>query len=122
MSIISVVRVSTISFLRAVESNSLIYLINEIFIYNLPINLVAKSATADFVLFNSVFVDAKFVFAVSKSFEVAELPFQSISFQSISKNKTILFLPLRSFLKFSSAIFSSLPNRVEFAPHSKKNE
>jgi hypothetical protein len=34
--------------------------------------LVAKSATADLVLFNSVIVEAKFVFAVSKSFEVAE--------------------------------------------------
>jgi hypothetical protein len=38
----------------------------------LPVDLVAKSATADFVLFNSVLVEAKIVFVVSKSFEVAE--------------------------------------------------
>jgi hypothetical protein len=38
----------------------------------LPVDLVAKSATADFVLFNSVLVEAKIVFVVSKLFEVAE--------------------------------------------------
>jgi hypothetical protein len=38
----------------------------------LPVDLVAKSATADFVLFNSVLVEAKFVFVVFKSFVVAE--------------------------------------------------
>jgi hypothetical protein len=43
----------------------------------LPFNLVVKSATAVFVLLNSVLVDAKFVFVVPKSFEVAE-PFHSI--------------------------------------------
>jgi hypothetical protein len=43
----------------------------------LPFNLVTKSATANLVLLNSVLVDAKFVFVVSKSFEVAE-PFHSI--------------------------------------------
>jgi hypothetical protein len=38
----------------------------------LPFDLVAKSATANLVLFNSVLVDAKIVFVVSKLFEVAE--------------------------------------------------
>jgi hypothetical protein len=38
----------------------------------LPVDLVAKSATTDLVLFNSVLVKAKIVFVVSKSFEVAE--------------------------------------------------
>jgi hypothetical protein len=48
-------------------------------------NLVAKSATADLVLFNSVIVEAKFVFAVSKSFEVAE-QFHSVKTKAISNN------------------------------------
>jgi hypothetical protein len=55
--------------------------------YSLPLNSVAKSATADFVLFNSVLVVAKFVFVVFKSFEVAE-PFHSIKTKTISNNKT----------------------------------
>jgi hypothetical protein len=48
---------------------------------------VAKSATVDFVLFNSVLVEAKLVFVVFKSVEVAE-PFYSIKIKTISNNKT----------------------------------
>jgi hypothetical protein len=52
----------------------------------LPFSLVVKSATADLVLLNSVLVDAKFVFAVSKSFDDAE-PFRSIVLKQVSKLK-----------------------------------
>jgi hypothetical protein len=52
----------------------------------LPFNLVVKSATADFVLLNSILVEAKFVVAVSKSFEVAEQT-RSIILKQVSKLK-----------------------------------
>jgi hypothetical protein len=42
------------------------------FIFILPFISVAKCETADLVLFNSVLVEAKFVFVVSKSVKVAE--------------------------------------------------
>jgi hypothetical protein len=45
----------------------------------LPFNLVVKSATTDLVLFNSVLVEAKVVFAVFKSFEIA-VPFNQLKF------------------------------------------
>ncbi len=64
---------STISLVRAVIFK-FFQLVNkwEFLISNLPFNSVAKSATANLVLFNSVLVEAKFVFVVSKSVEVAE--------------------------------------------------
>jgi hypothetical protein len=52
----------------------------------LPFNLVVKSATADLVLLNSVLVEAKFVIALSNSFEVAE-PFRSIVLKQVYKFK-----------------------------------
>jgi hypothetical protein len=52
----------------------------------LPFNLVVKFATADLVPLNSIFVEAKFVVAVSKSFEVAE-PTRSILLKQVSKLK-----------------------------------
>jgi hypothetical protein len=52
----------------------------------LPFNLVVKSATADLVLLNSILVEAKFVVAVSKSFEVAE-PIRSIVLKQVYKFK-----------------------------------
>jgi hypothetical protein len=45
--------------------------------------LVAKSATADLVLLNSVLVEAKVVIVVSSSFEVAE-PFYFIKINPVS--------------------------------------
>jgi hypothetical protein len=48
--------------------------------------LVVKSSTADFVLLNSILVEAKFVVAVSKSFEVAEQT-RSIILKQVSKLK-----------------------------------
>jgi hypothetical protein len=79
---------STISLVRAVKFK-FFQLVNKLkfFNYRLPLYSVAKSATADFVLFNSVLVEAKFVFVVFKSFEVAE-PFHSIKTKTISNNKT----------------------------------
>jgi hypothetical protein len=79
---------STNSLVRAVKFK-FFQLVNKFkfFYYNLPLNLVAKSATADFVLFNSVLVEAKLVFVVFKSVEVAE-PFYSIKIKTISNNKT----------------------------------
>jgi hypothetical protein len=56
----------------------------------LQFNLVVKSATADLVLINSVLVEAKFVFAVSKSFEVAER-FHSIKIEIMSNNQQNYF-------------------------------
>jgi hypothetical protein len=70
---------STISLARAVVKFKFFQLFNKLkfFNYSLPLNSVAKFVTADFVLFNSVLVEDKFVFVVFKSFEVAE-PFHSI--------------------------------------------
>ena len=41
-------------------------------LFILPFNILVKSATADFVLLISVIVEAKFLVAVSKLFEVSE--------------------------------------------------
>ena len=65
----------------------------------LPFNLVVKSATTAFVLLNSVLVEAKFVFVVFKSFEVAE-PFHSIKNESISHYFNKLICTSQIFLKF----------------------
>jgi hypothetical protein len=68
---------STNSLVRAIENEIQFFAYEIIHLIFLPFNLVTKSATANLVLLNSVLVDAKFVFVVSKSFEVAE-PFHSI--------------------------------------------
>ncbi len=57
----------------------------------LPFNLVVKSATADFVLLNSVLVEAKFVFVFSNSVDVTE-QFNSIKIKSISNKQKYFYL------------------------------
>jgi hypothetical protein len=86
----------------------------------LPFNSVAKSATADLVLLNSVLVEAKVVIVVSRSFEVAE-PFYLIKIQLVSGIKKKM-VPLRSFFRFSSATFNSWSIRFEFTAQSKKTK
>jgi hypothetical protein len=65
---------STFSLVRAVKVKFRLFSSCHLkqFFQILPFNWVVKSATADLVLLNSVLVEAKFVVAVSKSFEVAE--------------------------------------------------
>jgi hypothetical protein len=106
---------STNSLVRAVEIKFFYFsLIKSKFSFLiLPFNSVAKSATADLVLLNSVLVEAKVVFVVSKSFEVAE-PFYLIKIKPISGIKKKRIVPLRSFFRFSSATFNSWSIRTKF--------
>jgi hypothetical protein len=88
-----------------------VFVISNLFI--LPFNILVKFATADVVLLNSVIVEAKFVVAVSKLFEVSE--------QFYSKRKFIeqLFLIVKTF-KFNhfwtclSDLFSHFLQRLLF--------
>jgi len=68
----------------------------------LPFNLVTKSATVVLVLLNSVLVEAKVVFVVSKSFEVAE-PFYFILILPIKF--VLIILPFNLVVKSATTAF-----------------
>ncbi len=78
----------------------------------LPFNIWVKSAIADFVLLNSVIVQAKFLVAVSKLFEVSE-PFHSnikqfLNFFKFSpnKNEILNILPFNFVFKSVTSDFA----------------
>jgi hypothetical protein len=98
-------------FILLLEISNLIFLL---------FNILVKSATANFVLLNSVIVDVKFLVAVSKLFEVSKQCHSNRKFMQQFLIELFLNLPLRSFFTFPSATFISWPTRWMFTTQSNK--